>query len=185
MARQISFTLNLSQTTTLLMRHALQKRVTTYQKILLIRLCALFLTTKAFDQIVRSLVMSHLVQHMRRTKPLLHTWRSIAVSTTKVGTLFASVGSRNKLLPELSLQTPCCRLATLAYSHGTNCQKTNSALLRVCKKHSQRSLTTQMIRLAALLKGCAKSVNSTTQFSLFMLITALHKRVARTESCTK
>ena len=100
MVKQISSTLNLSQTITLSMHHVLQKRVTTYQRTLLIRRCTLFLTSKAFDQTVRSLVTLHSAQHMRPTKHQRHTWRNIAASMTKVGTLFASVGSRSKLLPE-------------------------------------------------------------------------------------
>ena len=59
------------QTIILLTHHVLQKRVTTYQKILLIRRCALLLTSKVYDQIAHSLVMWLLVQPMRLTKHLL------------------------------------------------------------------------------------------------------------------
>ena len=97
MVKQISSTLNLLQTITLLMHRALQKRATTSQKILLIKHCTLFLTSRVFDLTVRSLATLHLVQHTHLTKHRLHTWRNIAASTTKVGTSFASVGSRSKL----------------------------------------------------------------------------------------
>ena len=97
MVKQISSILNLLQIITLLMRLAQQKRAITFQKILLIKHFTLFRTLKASDLTVRSLVTLHLEQHTHLTKHRLRTWRNIAVSTTKVGTSFASVGSRSKL----------------------------------------------------------------------------------------
>jgi arylsulfatase len=65
-------------------------------------------------------------QHTRHTKRLLHTWKSIAANLTKAGTWFASVGSRNKLLLVLFLQILNFHHATLAFSRGMNCLKTNA-----------------------------------------------------------
>ncbi|CAB5057282.1 unannotated protein [freshwater metagenome] len=156
MVKQISSTLNLLQTITLLMRRAQQKRDTTFQKILLIKLFASFLITKVFDPTVRFLDTLHLVQPMRLTRLLLRTWRNIVASLTKVGTLFASVGLKSKLQRVLFLQTQCCRRATRAYSRGKTYQTMKSALLLVCKKHLRHSLITLTTRLVVSLKACAK-----------------------------